>query len=62
MHSPRHIKYIIQDWAGNLITFLNTRPIEYESFDDAEEVLCEELDDNYETDRQEYYILPLEKN
>jgi hypothetical protein len=49
-------KWIIEDWAGNLIQFKG-RPTHYESFDDAEEVLCEELDDNYETDRGEYYII-----
>lgn len=48
-------KWIIKDWAGNFIKF-NGRPSHFESFDDAEEVLCEELDDNYETDREEYYI------
>lgn len=52
-------RFIIRDWAGKDIKFKN-RPFYYESFDDAEEVLCEELDDNYETDRQEYYIAELE--
>lgn len=47
-------KFIIKDWAGNLIKFEN-RPHLYNSFDDAEEVLGEELE-NYETDREEYYI------
>lgn len=51
-------QYEIRDWADNLIKFEN-RPYLYDSFDDAEEVLCEELDENYETDRQEYYILPV---
>lgn len=49
-------KYIIKDWAGNLIKFEN-RPYLYDSFEDAEEILCEELNDNYETDRGEYYIV-----
>lgn len=49
----------IRDWAGNLIK-LKGRPYLFESFDDAEEVLCEELDDNYEEMRGEYYILPVE--
>lgn len=44
--------FIIQDWAGNLMDFGR-----FDSFDDAEEFLCEKLGDNYETDRQEYYIL-----
>lgn len=52
-------KFKIQDWAGNDIKFIN-RPYLYDSFDDAEEVLCEELDDNYETDRGEYYIIETE--
>jgi hypothetical protein len=50
------MKYVIRDWANNPIHFKN-RPFYYDSFDDAEEVLSEELDDNYETDRQEYYII-----
>jgi hypothetical protein len=51
--------WIIKDWAGNIIKF-EGRPYQYRSFDDAEEVLCEELDENYETDRQEYFIVPIE--
>lgn len=51
--------YIIKDWANNLIEFEN-RPHVFKSFDDAEKVLNEELGDNYETDRGEYYILPKE--
>jgi hypothetical protein len=45
--------WYIVDWANNHI-FGN---MNWKSFDDAEEFLCEFLDDNYETDRQEYYIL-----
>jgi len=52
-------QFEIRDWAGNLIKFEN-RPYIFDSFDDAEEVLCEELDEEYETDRGEYYILPIE--
>lgn len=52
-------KFKIQDWAGNDIEFKN-RPYLYDSFEDAEEVLSEELDNNYETDRQEYYIIEVE--
>lgn len=48
----------IRDWANNLIKFKD-RPYLYDSFDDAEDVLSEELGDDYETDRQEYYILPV---
>jgi hypothetical protein len=52
-------QYIIQDWAGNLIKFKN-RPYIFETFDDAEEILSEELDSHYETDRGEYYIIEIE--
>jgi hypothetical protein len=52
-------QFIIKDWAGNLIKFKG-RPHIFDSLDDAEEVLCEELDENYETDRQEYEIQPIE--
>ena len=44
-------KWIIKDWAGNLMTFGT-----FVSFEDAEEFLCEKLGDDYETDRQEYEI------
>ena len=43
----------IRDWAGNQC-FQQFGP--WEDFDDAEDFLCEKLDDNYETDRQEYFI------
>lgn len=46
----------IQDWAGNLIKF-DGRPYLYASFDDAEEVLAEELDGSYEIDREKYHIV-----
>ena len=36
-------RFIIKDWADNLIKFKN-RSYPYDSFDDAEEVLCEEID------------------
>ena len=52
--------FIIKDWAGNLIKF-EGRPYLYESFEDAEEVLSEELDAAYDTDRGEYYILQIEQ-
>lgn len=45
--------YIIQDWAGNVC--FNGK--EFASFDDAEEFLSEKLDDNYEEERGEYYIV-----
>lgn len=44
--------WVIQDWAGNLMNFGR-----FESFEDAEDFLSEKLDDDYETDRQEYYII-----
>jgi len=47
------MKWIIQDWAGNL-PFGNQT---FDDFEDAEAYLCEFLDDTYETDREEYYIL-----
>jgi hypothetical protein len=53
--------FIIKDWAGNVIKFKN-RPYLYLSFDDAEEVLSEELDDAYETDRGEYVIVESEES
>ena len=49
------MKFVIKDWAGNVIKF-EGRPYLYDSFEDAEEVLSEELDAEYETDRQEYFI------
>lgn len=45
------MKYIIQDWAGNTMSWGK-----FKSFEDAEDFLCEKLDDDYETDRGEYYI------
>ena len=43
---------IIKDWAGNVCFFGK----EFTDFDDAESFLCEKLGNDYETDRQEYYI------
>lgn len=48
-------KFVIKDWAGNVIKF-EGRPYLYDSAEDAEEVLAEELGDAYETERQEYEI------
>ncbi len=45
--------FIIRDWTGNLCFFGKDFP----SFEDAEEFLSEKLDEDYETDRQEYYIV-----
>lgn len=46
------MKWTIFDWAGNLCFDGKG----FSSFEDAESFLCEKLDDNYETDRQEYEI------
>lgn len=46
--------FIIQDWAGNEC-FTQFGP--WKTFDDAESFLSETLGDDYETDRQEYYIM-----
>lgn len=49
------IKFIIKDWANNIL--FNEK--QFKSFDDAEEFLSEYLDDNglnYEEERGEYYI------
>ena len=47
------IKWIIQDWMGERRFPLDS----FRSFDDAEEFLCEKLAEDYDTDRQEYYII-----
>lgn len=44
---------IIQDWAGNDLTYWHGR---FESFEDAEERLELFLGDDYEEDRGEYEI------
>jgi hypothetical protein len=43
--------FIILDWAGNIIPTKS-----FLSFDEAEEYLEKKLGNNYETDRQEYFI------
>lgn len=48
--------WIILDWAGNRIKFRGF-PNTFDSFEDAEDVLCEVLNDDYETDRGEYEIV-----
>jgi len=54
--------YIITDWAGNVLDFKGrfklpqlAVPIEFDSFDDAEEWLCINLKD-YDEERQDIYI------
>ena len=47
--------WIIKDWAGN--TCFNGQS--FNDFDDAEDFLTSELGDNYDTDRQEYWIVNL---
>lgn len=60
-------KFIIEDWAGNILDFKRkfklpqlVVPEEFESFDSAEDFLCELLGDDYETYREEYYIMEKE--
>jgi hypothetical protein len=45
-------EYRIFDWAGNL----RFPDRDFETFEDGESFLAEYLGDDYETDRQEYYI------
>lgn len=45
--------WIIQDWTGKRCF----GGFEFESFDDAEAWLADKLGDDYEEDRQEYYIV-----
>lgn len=47
--------YHIVDWAGN-DCFNGQR---FNDFEDAEDFLASELGDNYDTDRQEYWIVAL---
>lgn len=49
--------FIIMDWAGNIIPTKN-----FNSFEDAEDFLCEKLGENYDEDRQEYYIEETEES
>jgi len=44
----------IRDWANNICF----KGITFNNADDAEEYLLEQLGDDYDTDRQEYYIGP----
>ena len=46
-------KWIITDWAGNICF----GGISFNDFEDAEAWLAEKLGDDYETDREEYYIV-----
>jgi len=59
--SPK--KYIITDWAGNVLDFTGrfmpetvAVPNQFDNADYAEDYLNGLLGDNYETDRGEYYI------
>lgn len=45
------MKYIIKDWAGNLMDWGT-----YKTWVDAEIYLQQRLNDDYDTDRQEYEI------
>jgi hypothetical protein len=54
---------MIKDWADNEIfgTRNNCKvELRFKTFDDAEEYLSGILEDNYETDRQEYYIVEVQ--
>lgn len=50
--------WIIKDWIGNVCF----RGKEFDSFDDAEDFLCETLGDDYEEDRGEYYAITIDTN
>lgn len=45
--------WIITDWAGNDLTYHHGK---FNSFEEAEYALDIFLGDDYETDRQEYFI------
>lgn len=45
--------FIIIDWTGRVIDFFG----EFKTWDDAESYLSDFLNDKYETDRQEFYIV-----
>lgn len=49
-------KFLIKDWSGN--TCFKSR--EFKTFDDAECFLVKTLKDEYETDREEYFITEVE--
>lgn len=53
------IRYVITDWASNEMRF-NKECRDFKSFDDAEEYLSEQLGDEYDTDREEYYIVEVD--
>ncbi len=44
--------YIIQDWTGRIMFNSKT----FKTFDDAEYYLSIKLGEDYDTDRQEYFI------
>lgn len=48
------MKHIITDWMNNVC--FDSIEQEFNSFDDAEEFLCEWLQDDYEDERGEYFI------
>lgn len=56
MNNEKQI-WIIEDWAGNRMRF-NGEQSEFDSFEDAEDVLVMVLGDDYESDRGEYYVVP----
>lgn len=59
--------FIIQDWASNTLQFNGVvnfgcygtdlgAPMTFESWDEADDYLCQKLGNDYEEARQEYYI------
>lgn len=52
----REMKYLIKDWASNI-----TCGYQFETWEEAEDYLCEILADNYEECRGEYYIVEIEE-
>lgn len=49
--------FVIKDWIDNVCFYGKT----FKSFDDAEYYLSIKLGDDYETDRQEYFITEVQK-
>ncbi len=46
------LKFIIKDWAGNICFQGET----FTKAEEAEDYLCDKLGDEYDIDREEYYI------
>jgi len=52
-------RYVITDWANNEIRF-NKKCLDFKTFEDAEEYLEEQLGEDYNEDREEYYIIEID--